>query len=65
MIRTEYTVDFDAHHDGSNSVSLLSSSEGEGNLWAQNLTTPVVCGRTHENLQLLKAYEQVMLSNKT
>jgi predicted ATPase len=63
MIRTEYTVDFDAHHDGSNSVSLLS--EGEGNLWAQNLTTPVVCGRTHENLQLLKAYEQVIRSNSS
>ncbi|KAI2489415.1 hypothetical protein MHU86_25184 [Fragilaria crotonensis] len=65
MIRADYTVDIDAHYDGSNTVSLLSSSEDEGNLWAQNLSTPVVCGRTRENLQLLKAYEQVILSNSS
>ena len=56
-------MDIDAHHDGSNTVSLLSSSEDERYRWAQNLPTPVVCGRTHENLQLLKAYEQVIRSN--
>ncbi|KAI2505964.1 hypothetical protein MHU86_8464 [Fragilaria crotonensis] len=65
MIRADYTVDIDAHYDGSNTVSLLSASEDEGNLWAINLTTPVVCGRTRENLQLLKAYEQVILSKSS
>lgn len=55
---------FEANHDGS-SVSVLTTIDCVGDSWSCNAASSPICGRTHETLQLLKAYQQVIQTSSS